>query len=143
MNDAVFANNWALGLAAVIGGLAAITVFVAIFRRSARGQLKRVCAELKKEQKIHRQAAGVTEKSHRRLGKLGKNAEKVKPRLFQEAKDALQDSRALEKIANDQVLIAANHVRRVIHEEFPPSRQQALRDRYLPTGQQDKRPFSF
>jgi len=143
VNDTVFVNNWALGLAAVVGGLAAITVFVAIIRRSARGQLKRVCAELKKMQKIHRQTAGVTEKSHRRVGKLGKKADKVKPRLLQEAKDALQDARALEKIANDKVLIAANHVHRVIHEEFPPSRQQALRDRYLPTGQQDKRPFSF
>jgi len=143
VNDTVFVNNWALGLAAVVGGLAATTVFVAIIRRSARGQLKRVCAELKKMQKIHRQTAGVTENSHRRVGKLGKKADKVKPRLLQEAKDALQDARALEKIANDKVLIAANHVRRVIHEEFPPSRQQALRDRYLPTGKQDKRPFSF
>lgn len=143
MNDAVFANNWALGLAAVIGGLAAITVFVAIFRRSVRGQLKRVCAEHKKAQKIHRQAAAVTETYHRRLGKLGKNAENVKPRLLQEAKDALQDARALEKIASDQVLIAGNHVHRVIHEEFPPSRQQALRDRYLPSVEQDKGPFSF
>ncbi len=143
MNDAVFVNNWALGLAAVVGSLAAISVFVVIIRRSARGQLKRVCTELKKAQKLHRQAGGVTEKSHRRLGKLGKNAEKVKPRLLQKAKDALQDARALEKIANDQVLIAGNHVHRVIHEEFPPSRQQALRDRYLPTGKQDKGPFSF
>ncbi len=143
MNDVVLVNNWALGLAAVVGGLAAITVFVAIIRRSARGQLKRVCAELKKAQKIHRQAARVTEKSDRRLGKLGKNADKVKPRRLQEAEDALQDARALEKIASDQLLIAGNHVRRVIHEEFPPSRQQALRDRYLPTVEQDKGPFSF
>ena len=75
--------------------------------------------------------------------KLDANAGKVKPRLLQEAKDALQDARALEKIAGDKVLIAANHVRRVIHEEFPPSRQQKLRARYLPGEEQNEGPFSF
>jgi 1,6-anhydro-N-acetylmuramate kinase len=118
-------------------------VVAVLLRRSARGQLKRVRADLRKALKRNRKATSVVEKCHRRLVKLDANATKVKPRLLQEAKDALGDARALEKIANDQVLIAGNHVRRVIHEEFPPSQQQKLRDRYLPGEEKDKRPFSF
>jgi len=143
MNDAYLANNWALVIAVVVASLAAIIVVAALLRRSARGQLKRVRADLRKALARHRKATRVVEKCHRRLVKLDTNAEKVKPRLLQEAKDALDDARALEKIANDQVLIAGNHVRRVIHEEFPPSKQQKLRDRYLPDAEQDKGPFTF
>jgi len=143
MNDAYLANNWALIIAVVVASLAATIIIAVLLRRSARGQLKRVRADLRKALKRNRKATSVVEKCHRRLVKLDANAAKVKPRLLQEAKDALGDARALEKIANDQVLIAGNHVRRVIHEEFPPSQQQKLRDRYLPGEEQDKRPFSF
>ena len=143
MNDAYLTNNWALGLAGVFVSLAALVIFAAIMRRSARGQLRGVRAELRKALTQQRKAARVSAKTHRRLVKLGANAGKVKPRLLQEAKDALQDARALEKIADDKVLIAANHVRRVIHEEFPPSKQQKLRAQYLPGEEQNEGPFSF
>lgn len=143
MNDAYLANNWALVIAVVVASLAATMIVAVLLRRSARGQLKRVRADLRKALKRNRKAMSVVEKCHRRLVKLDTNAEKVKPRLLQEARDALDDARALEKIANDQVLIAGNHVRRVIHEEFPPSQQQKLRDRHLPDAQPDKGPFSF
>jgi len=32
---------------------------------------------------------------------------------------------------HDRVLVAATHVRRVIHDEFPPIRQEKLRNKYL------------
>jgi len=143
MNDAYLLNNWALGLAVVVISLAAFAIVTVIARRSARVQLRHFCAELRKSRKYHRKAARVVQKCHRRLLKLDANAEKVKPRLLQEAKDALQDARALEKIASDKVLVAGNHLRRVIHEEFPPSQQQKLRDRYMPTEERNKGPFSF
>jgi len=143
MNDATLASNWALGLAAVVASLVAIVIVAVVMRKSAKGQLRRVHKDLRKALKRKRNATSVVEKCHRRLVKLDANAEKVKPRLLQETKDALQDARALEKIANDKALVAGNHVRRVIHEEFPPSRQQKLRDRYLPNAEQDKGPFSF
>ena len=143
MNDAYLANNWALGLAGVFVSLAALVILAAIMRRSARGLLQGVRADLRKAVKQQRKAARVSAKTHRRLVKLDANAVKVKPRLLEEAKDALQDAHALEKIADDKVLIAANHVRRVIHEEFPPSRQQKLRARYLPGEERNEGPFTF
>ena len=52
-------------------------------------------------------------------------------------------TRSLAKIADDKAQVQANHVRRVIFEEFPPSRHEKLRARYLPQDVADKRPFSF
>lgn len=143
MNEAYLANNWALGLAGFFVSLAAFVILAMIMRRSARGQLRTVRAELRKALKQQRKAARVSAKTHRQLLKLDENIANVKPRVLQEAKDALQDARALEKIAGDKVLVAANHVRRVIHEEFPPSKQQQLRNRYLPGEEQNEGPFSF
>ena len=143
MNDMLLTGNWALALAIVVAGLATIVIIAGVMRRSARGQLKRVRADLRKALRNRNKAASAAEKLQRRLARLGANVEKVKPRLLQEAKDALQDARALEKIAHDKVLVAGNHLRRVIHEEFPPAQQQKLRDRYMPDDERDKGPFSF
>jgi hypothetical protein len=41
------------------------------------------------------------------------------------------------------VLIAENHVRKIIVEEFPPRLHERLRERYLPGEGADSRPFSF
>ena len=60
-----------------------------------------------------------------------------------EAKEALQDALALEKIADDKAQVTANQVRRVIFEEFPPTRHEKLRRKYLPEDVRDNRPFSF
>ncbi|MFQ5983731.1 MAG: hypothetical protein ACE5KS_10215, partial [Woeseiaceae bacterium] len=83
------------------------------------------------------------EKAERTVKRLHDRAERAKPRHLQEAKKALDDATALAKIANDKVLIAENHVRRVIHEEYPPVKQERLRERYLPEQAPGKRPFSF
>jgi hypothetical protein len=41
------------------------------------------------------------------------------------------------------VLIAENHVRKIIVEEFPPNRHERMRSRYLPGEREDGRPFTF
>jgi hypothetical protein len=69
--------------------------------------------------------------------------EKVPPRRLAEAQGTLEDARALARIARDQVQIAENHVRLIIHEDFAPGRQQRLREKYLPETPPDRRPFSF
>ncbi len=143
MIDTLLTGNWALALAVIVASLVTIVIIAGVMRRSARGQLKRVRADLRKALKSRSKATSTAEKSQRQWAKLDANADKVKPRLLQEAKDALQDARALEKIAHDRVLVAGNHVRRVIHDEFPPSKQQKLRDRYMPDFDPDKGPFSF
>jgi septal ring factor EnvC (AmiA/AmiB activator) len=143
MNDTLLTDNWALALAVIVASLATIVIITVVMRKSAGGRLKRVRADLRKALKSRSKATSAAEKLQRRLAKLDANSDKVKPRLLQEAKDALQDARALEKIAHDRVLVAANHVHRVIHDEFPPSKQQELRDRYMPDFDPDKGPFSF
>lgn len=78
-----------------------------------------------------------------RLDRMLQKAEKIRPSELQAAKEALQDARALQKIAEDRLMVAENHVRRIIHEEFPPVKQQKLRARYLPEALPERRPFSF
>ena len=67
----------------------------------------------------------------------------MKPIRLQEATEAVQDAETLLKIADDQVLIAGNHVRKLIVEEFPPKRHDRMRSKYLPGEQKDDKPFSF
>ncbi|NIN38846.1 MAG: hypothetical protein GTO67_09360, partial [Gammaproteobacteria bacterium] len=50
---------------------------------------------------------------------------------------------ALLKITADQVLIAENHVRKIIVEEFPPNRHDRMRSKYLPDERQGGKPFTF
>ena len=43
----------------------------------------------------------------------------------------------MQKIANDQVLIARNQVRKIILEEYPPKRHAAMRLKYLKVDEAD------
>ena len=58
-------------------------------------------------------------------------------------KARVRTTEALLKIASDQVLIAENHVRKIIVVEFPPKHHERLRRRYLPGEGDDGKPFSF
>ena len=78
-----------------------------------------------------------------RLEGLEARAGSVQPRRLREAAEAVQDAEALLKIARDQVLIAENHVRKIIVEEFPPKRHDRMRSKYLPGELDDGKPFSF
>ncbi|MGH8223236.1 MAG: hypothetical protein ACREQZ_09720 [Woeseiaceae bacterium] len=111
--------------------------------RSPSGQLRQRAATLAAERRNSERAHAATQKAEARLDRLMQRAGQVRPSQLQEAKDALTDARALQKIADDKVLIAENHLRRVIHEEFPPARQARLRQRFLPDQAPDRRPFSF
>jgi hypothetical protein len=61
---------------------------------------------------------------------------------LQEASEAVEDARALAKIAHDQLLVAENLLRNVIIEEFPPRRHESMRRRYLRSDEERGRPFS-
>lgn len=143
MNADAFSENWALWFAVVPGLIALVLILHYLAGRTARGRLRQVV-------KAHRRASRELAKTRRlchqaeaRLKKLSARAEKVKPRVLQEAREALQDARSLAKIADDKEQVQANHVRRVIFEEFPPTRHDKLRAKYLPQDIADKRPFSF
>ncbi len=143
MNADFFNNNWALLLATVPAVIVIVSVIRQLAMQSAPGQLRSVLADHNSAMKMLVVARAQRTKAERRAEKLAAKAEQTKPRVLQEARDSARDAQALEKIAADKVLVTANHVRRVIHEEFPPTRHAELRARYLPEDVQEERPFSF
>jgi hypothetical protein len=143
MNAEMLRNNWALALAAFVGLVIVVLVLRHVVAGSAAGQLRRTRTRLAAERRNLRRATLVVARAENRLRELEARVDKVKPRHRQESREALEDATALAKIAQDKVLIAENHVRRVILEEFPPSEHQRLRAKCLPEALPDKRPFSF
>lgn len=136
-------RHWSLLLASVLFTAIALFVLFRVFTDSARGQLGARVRALSGRYRDVDSARSAVARAERKLGALEKKAARVKPRHLEESREALADARALLKIASDQVLIAENHVRKIIVEEYPPERQESLRERYLrPTDGQEK-PFSF
>jgi len=136
-------RNWAIAVAIVLFAIVGVIAIVSVWRRSRSGQLRRTVRDLGKARRELARAGRAVEAAEKRLGKLEARAQSVRPRTLTEAREAVEDGRALRKIAEDRVLVAANHVRRVIFEEYPPERQAALRSRYLPDDRPDGKPFSF
>jgi hypothetical protein len=136
-------SNWALIVAAILATIIVVILIVQLLRRSAGGQLRATLRDLKKARQEEAKALKTVKKAERIVARLQEKAERAKPRHLQEAQEALGDARALAKIANDKLMVAENHVRRVIHEEYPPVKQEKLRQKYLPEPARDKKPFSF
>ncbi len=136
-------SNWALAAASVIAVAVVFFVIVQLIRQSGWGRLQETLRALDNARRQEAKALKSVEKAERIAERLHENADRAKPRHVQEAKDALHDARALAKIANDKILVAENHVRLVIHDEYPPVRHEAMRQRYLPDPARDKKPFSL
>ncbi len=143
MDSEFLKSNWALLAAVGIGLIIVLIVLSQLIRRSAWGQLRATRRALAEARRDEGRALQAVEKAERIARRLHERAEQTKPRHVQEANGVLEDARMLAKIANDKVLVAENHVRRVIHEEYPPVKQERLRKKYLPEQAADKRPFSF
>lgn len=134
---------WALLVASMVGGAALMFAAWRAWQDSPRGRLvaarrrlRSTCLEAQRRHKALKRLSAT-------LAGLEKRAESVKPRRLDEAAAAVQDADALLKIAGDQVLIAKNHVRKIIVEEFPPKRHERMRSKYLPGEGVDGKPFSF
>lgn len=136
-------RNWALVIASVIGTAVLLFVLLRAFQNSTRGRLGTTVAQLRQREKQAAKAARAVAKATARLERLRAKAESVKPRHAQEASEALADALALQKIAADQVLVARNHLRKLILEEYPPKRQAALRAKFLGPDQPDAKPFTL
>lgn len=132
MDAEFFSRNWALLLAALPALVVALAVARQIVARSGSGQLRSMLADHRNALQLLDDARAQYRKAERHVEKLAARADQVKPRVLAEAREKAQDAQALEKIAADKLLVTTNHVRRVIHEEFPPSRHEELRTRYLP-----------
>ena len=136
-------QHWALVVAGIVG--AGVVPFAGwrAWLDSARGRLHTARRRLReKDVAVQRQRKRLAQLSTRLEG-LQRKAESVKPVRLQEATEAVQDAEALLKIADDQLLIAENHVRKIIVEEFPPRDHERMRGKYLPDGPEDGKPFSF
>jgi len=134
---------WALLAAGALALVVLVFVMVRVYQDSARGRLTAQLRALREREKAARKAAGAARESRRRLEKLRVKADSVKPRLVEETKGKLEDALALKKIADDKVLIARNHVRKTIIEEFPPKEHESMRRRLLPEAGSDGRPFTI
>ena len=135
--------NWAVWLALAAVMIAIVAIAPRLLRRTSSAKLKRVVDDMRKARKDLKKCLRTTKKAEKKLESMAKRAERVKPRLLQEAKEAVEDARALQKILNDKVLVTENHVRRVIYDEYPPKLHDRLRKKFLPQDIEDKRPFSF
>ncbi|MFQ6005548.1 MAG: hypothetical protein ACE5OQ_08585 [Woeseia sp.] len=143
MDFELFKSNWAIVAASAIGLIIVMIVVSRLLRLSARGQLRVTLRMLSKARREEAEALRAVRKATRRAKQLHDKADRAKPRHLQEATEALEHARSLAEIANDKLLVAENHVRRVIYEEFPPVKQERLRKKYLPDREPDGRPLSF
>lgn len=123
---------WALVLAALLAVMVTLVLSVRAGLRSSQGRLAASVRVLKRCERQERKAGRGLKRARDRVEKLLRRSESVKPRVLEEARSCLADAEALHQIRHDQVLVAQNQVRGVIVEEFPPRRQDELRDRWLP-----------
>jgi len=136
-------DNWALAIALAVLLSTILLALLQAVRSSGRGQLRRARKVLREKRRALRRTSAAVAAVQRKGERLQARADKVKPRHIEEARGELADARALAKIAHDQVLIAENHIRRIIVEEFPPAKQARLRARCRIEVKPDKKPFTF
>jgi uncharacterized membrane protein YccC len=135
--------HWAPAAASIVGLAVVLFVGWRAWLDSSRGRLRAARRRLLRKRREAAQCLRAGERAKAKLEGLAGRSESVKPVRLQAARDALEDAEALLKIARDQVLIAENHVRKIIVEEFPPKRHERLRRRCLPGEGEDGKPFSF
>lgn len=136
-------SDWAMWLALASLIVAIVMLTPQLIKRTSRSKLHVVLADLKQVRKERRNSIRTLEKAEKRVRKLTARADRVKPRVLQAAQEAVEDAQALAKIISDKIMIAENQVGLVIHEEFPPARQERMREKYLSQDGKDKRPISF
>ncbi len=124
-------QNWALAAASVLGLAILLFVLFRLYAASPSGSIGAQAAILRNHKTVLMQAEARLEKATDRVSRLRSKADEVKPKLLSEAEEAIEDARALQKIAADQVLRTQKLLRDVILEEFPPNRQDGLRQKYL------------
>jgi len=139
----LLARNWALVIASVLGAAVLLFVVFRVLQDSPRGRLRAAVMQLRRQEAVASKARRAADKAAAKLDRLQANAAAEKPRHVQEASGSLQDARALQKIADDQVLVARNHVRKLILEEYPPKRHEVMRERYLGHENPDTTPFKL
>jgi FtsZ-interacting cell division protein ZipA len=143
MDPVYLKSHWALFGAAGIAVLIGLIVVYHLIMRSAWGQFREMLRGLAKARRTRAKAQSRFENARRTATRLQEKSDRVKPRRLKESKEAVEDTRALLKIAHDKVQIAENNLRLVIQQEYAPVKQQRLRRKYKLDQDPDQKPFSF
>jgi len=136
-------QHWAILVASVLATGLALFVLFRLYQDSAHGRLRILSNSLRAREDAAQAAAKAAQKAAAKLERMRARADSVKPRHAEEAAGALQDAQALAKIADDQVLVARNLLRKHIFEEYPPKRHLALRNKYLGREEAQTKPFTM
>ncbi len=124
-------QNWALAIASVLGTAVLLFVIYRVLQDSARGRLQEMVRQLRRREKDDKAARRAADKALAKLEQLQARADSVKPRQVQAAREALEEAREIQKLVDDQVLIARHDVRTLILQEYAPKRHAAMRKKYL------------
>ena len=135
MTVGLLQQHWALAGAGVVGTAVLLFVLWRGWLDSPRGRLRIARRQLRERQREARKCSRAGGRATARLERLARKSDSVRPSRIEQANDAVRDAQALLKICNDQVLVAQNHVRKIIVEEFPPKHHERMRRKYLPDGQ--------
>lgn len=98
---------------------------------TSRGRLNKQRRELRHRLYQHGQAQRAADKAARKFEAMNARASKVKPRVLRECEATAEDMRRMLVHAKDKVLVAENHVRKIILDEFPPAEHPKLVEKYL------------
>ena len=98
---------------------------------TSRGRLNKQRRELRHRVYQVSQAQRTADKATKKFESLNARASKVKPRVLRECEATAEDMRRMLVHAKDKVLVAENHVRIIILDEFPPAEQPKLVEKYL------------
>ncbi len=133
MANEVLIRNWALIAALVLGSVVLLFVFWRVYLESARGKVRAGARGLRSHRRNLKAAVKAEAGAFRRLNKLERRADAVKPRVMGAAHGQLEEARARVKIVRDQVQIAQASLRDLIRAEIPPKHQAKIERRYLGT----------
>ena len=131
MTMQLITQNWALVAASVLSLAISLFVLYRLHEASPRWRRSAHVAVLRNHKSDGTKSESRLAKASEQLSALRSKADTIKPRLLSEAEEAVQDAQSLQKIAGDQVLRAQKRVREVILEEFPRTRHDGLRSKYL------------
>jgi hypothetical protein len=124
-------QNWALLIASVLGLGIVLFVLFRASQDSRRGRLGSALTYLRDRERAAQKAAKALDKASSRIERLRVRSESVPPKQADAARDGLLEAKELQKLIDDQLLIARNNVRLLITEEYPPNRHDAMRSKYL------------
>ena len=127
-------QNWALLIASVLGLGIVLFVLFRTSQESRRGRLGSALTYLRDRERAAQKAAKALDKAGSRIERLRARSESVPPKQADAARDALTEAQELQKLIDDQLLIARNNVRMLITEEYPPKQHEAMRRKYLGEG---------